>query len=173
MAEIKLIITGGTIDKIYNEVRGEMGFQESSHLEQVLTQECRCVIPNLSYETLFLKDSTELDDKDREVLKSTCLQSLEQVLIITHGTDTMQESASFLSKCTSLSHKTIIFTGAMRPYSLGHSDAVFNLGSAIAAAPYLPPQIYVAMSGAVLPWTEVTKNREIGKFVRSHVESLS
>ncbi len=158
-ALIKLIITGGTIAKKYNELNGELEFDEH-HLCKMLDQ-ARCSV-ELNVKQLFLKDSLDMDDSDRELLLQEVLDSKEDKIIITHGTDTMTKSADKLS---SIKDKTIIFTGAMIPFAFKKSDALFNLGTAFGAIEILPSGLYVAMNGRIFRSGSVIKDKKLGKFI--------
>ena len=156
---LRIIATGGTFDKHYNELNGTLGFTDS-HLPEVLTRS-RVTIP-VALDTLPLRDSLDMQDADRERVLAACQASAETAIVIVHGTDTMKETAAVLG-AASLG-KTIVLTGAMIPYSIRHSDAMFNLGFATAAAQILPAGVYVAMNGQVFAWDNVTKNRAAGVF---------
>lgn len=156
---LRLLVTGGTFDKQYDEIRGTLAFG-TSHVEDVLRRG-RCFVP-LVTEVLMLKDSLDLTDDDRAQIVAAARASAESRLVITHGTDTMVESARALAAADL--DKTIVLTGAMIPYAFGSSDGLFNLGSALSFAQVLPPGVYVAMNGRVFPWDNVRKNRERGVF---------
>lgn len=159
---IKLIITGGTIDKRYNELNGEMYFPET-HLPAML-QQSRCKL-DIDLQLLMLKDSLAMTDADREVLSQACSTTGPQQIIITHGTDTMVESAQYLAK--TITDKTIVLVGAMVPYMVSQSDALFNLGCALTAVQLLPVGVYIAMYGKVFAWDKVIKDRQAGEFKAS------
>lgn len=156
---LRIIATGGTFDKHYNELNGTLGFAES-HLPAVLAR-TRMTIP-VELEVLPLLDSLDMQDADRERVLTSCTASAEKAIVIVHGTDTMKETAAVLGAAEL--GKTIVLTGAMIPYSIANSDALFNLGFATAAAQILPPGVYVAMNGQVFAWDNVTKNRAAGVF---------
>lgn len=159
MTSIRLIVTGGTFDKQYDELNGTLAFG-STHVEDVLKRG-RSEVPIVA-EVLMLKDSLELTDADRASIVSAASASQERRIVITHGTDTMVESARTLAAADL--EKTIVLTGAMIPYVFGSSDGLFNLGSALSFAQVLPPGVYIAMNGRVFPWDNVRKNRERGVF---------
>jgi L-asparaginase len=159
MAMIKLIITGGTIDKHYNELNGELSFPET-HIPAMLKQ-ARC-IAEIDVQQLMLKDSLEMTEADREQIKKSCLASDVQQIVITHGTDTMVDTAKHLAQ--TIQDKTIVLVGAMIPYSIKQSDALFNLGSAIIAVQLLPAGIYITMNGQVFAWDKVVKDKQAGEF---------
>lgn len=159
MSAVKFIITGGTIDKIYNELDGSLTFTKS-HMPAMLDQS-RCKVDIIT-ETVMLKDSLEMDDDDRSLIKETCKTSDERMIIISHGTDTMVETAAVLA--TDLSSKTIVLFGAMVPFTINYSDSMFNLGCAISAVQCLQEGVYIAMNGKLFPWDDVRKNRSEGVF---------
>jgi L-asparaginase len=156
---LRLIATGGTFDKHYDELSGKLGFAES-HLPQVIAR-TRMTIP-VALETLPLLDSLDMLDEDRERVLASCRAASEKAIVIVHGTDTMRETALVLG-AASLG-KTIVLTGAMIPYEIANSDALFNLGFACGVAQALPAGVYVAMNGKVFGWDNVTKNRQAGVF---------
>lgn len=158
---IDLIITGGTIDKDYQETTGELVFSES-HLPTLLS-EANCTL-NIYAQTVMLKDSLEMEDTDRQNILEACLRSNGSQIVITHGTDTMVETAQVLQKSPDLANKTIVLTGAMRPYMLGHSDASFNIGNAFAAVQTAEKGVYIAMNGRIFTADSVIKNRQAGIF---------
>ena len=159
---IKLLITGGTIDKVYNKLSGELEFSES-HLEQML--ERGRVSLDTSPEILFLKDSLDMNGEDRNLILSKCLECDEDNIVITHGTDTMVETAKLLGN--KIQDKTIVLFGAMIPYSIDNSDALFNLGVALNAAQTKDSGVYVAMNGRVFDFDKVEKNKSLGIFTNT------
>lgn len=158
--KIRLLLTGGTIDKAYDELIGELGF-DKTHIDDMLT---------VSRHTLALKssevmqiDSNDMTDPDREIITNTCKAAPESHIIITHGTDTMPVTARFLSKANL--GKVIVLTGAMVPFSLGvSSDAMFNLGSALSFVQVLEPGVYIAMNGHFFTADNVQKDKTVGRF---------
>ncbi|HEU0110736.1 MAG TPA: asparaginase domain-containing protein [Flavisolibacter sp.] len=156
---IRIFITGGTFDKEYNELTGQLFFKDS-HLPEMLDLG-RNLIP-VEIRTLMMVDSLEMTNVDRELIAEHCLKSPEAQIIITHGTDTMAETAQLLAQ--KINDKTIVLTGAMIPYKFGSSDGLFNLGSALAFVQTLPPGVYVAMNGRYFHATNVRKNKESGVF---------
>ena len=156
---IRIFITGGTFDKEYNELTGQLYFNDS-HLPEMLDLG-RNLVP-VEVRTLMMVDSLEMTNEDRELIAEHCKKSKEDKIIITHGTDTMAETAKLLSE--KLSGKTIVITGAMIPYKFGSSDGLFNLGSAMAFVQTLSPGVYVAMNGRYFNANNVRKNRETGVF---------
>lgn len=157
---MKILVTGGTFDKEYNELTGELFFKDT-HLQQMLKLG-RCQ-RQINHETLMMMDSLQLGDKERAMITDACRDAKEDRLIITHGTDTMVETAKVLAEAKI--HKTIVLTGAMIPFQFGSSDGLFNLGCAIAFCDLLPIGVYIAMNGMYFPWDRVRKNREEGRFV--------
>jgi L-asparaginase len=156
---LRLIATGGTFDKHYDELNGTLGFAES-HLPQVIAR-TRMTIP-VALETLPLLDSLDMQDEDRQRVLASCQAAPEKAIVIIHGTDTMRETAGVLGAASL--DKTIVLTGAMIPYEIANSDALFNLGVACGVAQTLPAGVYVAMNGKVFTWDNVTKNRAAGVF---------
>ena len=156
---LRIIATGGTFDKHYNELNGTLGFAHS-HLPEVIARS-RMTVP-AQLEVLPLLDSLDMQDADRQRVLTSCANSPESAIVIVHGTDTMKETAAVLG-AASLG-KTVVLTGAMIPYAIANSDAMFNLGFAAAAAQILAPGVYVAMNGQVFAWDNVTKNRSAGVF---------
>jgi L-asparaginase len=159
MHPIRIFVTGGTFDKAYNELTGELFFKDS-HLPEMLKLG-RC---NLQVEvrTLMMIDSLQMTDDDRQIILQQCRNVPESRIVITHGTDTMVETAAVLAR--GIADKTVVLTGAMIPYKFGSSDGLFNLGSALAFAQTLPAGVYVAMNGRYFPWDRVRKNRRTGMF---------
>jgi len=143
----------------YNYLNGEMIFP-SSYLPKMLKQ-ARCKV-DVSLETIMLKDSREITDLDREEIFKSCINAEEEKIIITHGTDTMVETAQVLEK--NIKDKTVVLLGAMIPYSFGNSDALFNLGCAVSAVQSLPKGVYITMNGKIFSCDKVRKNKEIGEF---------
>ncbi len=156
---LRLLVTGGTFDKRYDELHGTLAFSET-HVEDVLARG-RCNLA-LAIEVLMLKDSLDLTPADRARIVAAAAASAESRIVITHGTDTMVESARELANAKL--EKTIVLTGAMVPYVFGSSDGLFNLGSALSFAQVLPAGVYLAMNGHFFPWNDVRKNRELGVF---------
>jgi L-asparaginase len=158
---IRILITGGTFDKEYDELTGRLYFLET-HIPEMLRRG-RCLV-DVRIETVMMIDSLDLDDTGRGHIVSRCRAVSEKAIVITHGTDTMVETARTLAAAPDLSDRTIVLTGAMVPYAFGSSDGLFNLGSALSFAQVLPPGVYVAMNGKHFEWDRVKKNRESGVF---------
>ncbi len=156
---IRIFVTGGTFDKEYNELTGELFFK-STHLPEML-ERGRCHVP-VDIETLMMIDSLQMTDADRRVILDRCRVCDHSRIVITHGTDTMEQTAAVLGK--NISDKTVVLTGAMVPYTFGSSDGMFNLGTALAFVQTLAPGVYVAMNGRCFRWDSVRKNRELGVF---------
>jgi L-asparaginase len=159
--KIRLLLTGGTIDKEYDELIGELGF-DKTHIDHMLS---------VSRQTLELKtsevmqiDSNDMGEAEREIIVNTCKAAPEHNIVITHGTDTMPVTALYLSEAKL--NKVIVLTGAMVPYSFGiSSDAMFNLGSAISFVQVLKPGVYIAMNGHFFAADNVKKDKSVGRFV--------
>ncbi len=156
---IRIFVTGGTFDKEYNEIDGKLYFQDS-HLPEMLTLGRNKV--EVAIRTLMMVDSLEMTDADRSLIVEQCLQTKEDHILITHGTDTMEVTAGVLGP--SVTDKTVVLTGAMVPYKFGSSDGLFNLGSALAFVQVLPHGVYIVMNGRVFSWNNVRKNRKTGEF---------
>ena len=156
---IRIFVTGGTLDKEYNELTGELFFKDTHIQDLLLLGRSRL---DLSIRTLMLIDSLEMTDSDRNVIVESCKRCIEDKIVITHGTDTMTTTASVLAH--EIKDKTIILTGAMIPFKFGSSDGLFNLGSALAFAQSLPHGVYVAMNGRYFNWDSVRKNKQTGFF---------
>lgn len=156
---LRVIASGGTFDKRYDEIKGQLGFTET-HLPGVLKR-CRLTVP-YSLEQLSQLDSLDMQDEDRKRILASCQAAQEAAVVIIHGTDTMTETAQVLGNAKL--DKTIVLTGAMIPYEIANSDALFNLGVAVGVAQTLAPGVYVAMNGQVFAWNNVQKNRSAGVF---------
>ena len=156
---VRLFVTGGTFDKEYDEIRGELYFADS-HLNDMLEMG-RCKV-DVKVRTLMLVDSLEMSAADRDTIANNCNDVSERQIIITHGTDTMVETARVLAE--RVTDKTIVLTGAMIPIAFGSSDGLFNLGGALTAVQVLPAGVYVSMNGRVFNWDNVRKNRDTGVF---------
>ena len=157
--KIRVIITGGTFDKHYDEIRGSLTFKDS-HLPEILTF-VRCTVP-IEVELNQLIDSLDMHTSNRMKVLESCRRAPEGQIVITHGTDTMVETAAVLGEAGLA--KTIVLTGAMVPYVFSGSDAVFNLGCAVTAVQLLPHGVFIAINGRVFAWDKVRKNRELGVF---------
>jgi len=156
---IRIIATGGTFDKEYNELSGELFFKET-HLPEILR--LGRSLADVTVETLMMIDSLQMTDADRQAILRRCRDCPEDRIVVTHGTDTMEQTAVVLGR--ELAGKTVVLTGAMVPYTFGSSDGIFNLGTALAFAQTLAPGVYVAMNGRFFTWDRVHKNRGKGIF---------
>ena len=156
---LKILITGGTFDKEYDEIKGSLYFKET-HMTEILELGRSRVDVNI--EKLMLIDSLDMTSSQRELIVNKCIESEDDQIVITHGTDTMTITGKMLAE--KKMDKTIVLTGAMIPYKFGSSDGLFNLGGAIAYAQSLPSGVYIAMNGQFFEWDKVEKNREKGVF---------
>ena len=156
---IQIFVTGGTFDKEYNELTGELYFQ-NTHIADMLRLG-RCLL-DIEIETLMMIDSLHMTDAGRQLIVGRCGGSTHSRIVITHGTDTIDQTATALGKA--ISGKTVVLTGALVPYTFGSSDGMFNLGTALAFVQTLEAGVYVAMNGRCFPWHSVRKNRELGIF---------
>jgi L-asparaginase len=156
---IRILVTGGTFDKEYNERTGQLYFNNTHLGEMLRLGRSRLEV---KVETVMMVDSLDMTDSDRAVVVQKCRAAAEERIVITHGTDTMTDTAAALAR--EITDKTIVLTGAMVPYAFGSSDGLFNLGSALSFAQLLPHGVYVAMNGKYFHWEHVRKNRERGEF---------
>jgi L-asparaginase len=156
---IKILVTGGTFDKEYDEINGRLYFK-NTHLPELI-ELGRCKL-DIEVRTIMMVDSLDMTDEDRQMILNYCVKSTEAQIIITHGTDTMETTAKVLGEAQL--EKTIILTGALIPIKFGSSDGLFNLGSALAFVQTLPHGVYVAMQGKYFLWKNVRKNRSSGIF---------
>ncbi len=156
---IKIFVTGGTFDKEYNELKGELFFKDTHLLEMLRLGRCKLKV---DIETLMMVDSLNMTDADRKNILKNCKKAKENKILIIHGTDTMVETAKILGN--SIKDKTIILTGAMIPYTFGSSDGLFNLGSSLAFVQILLPGVYISMNGKYFHCDNVKKNRQTGVF---------
>ncbi len=156
---IKIFVTGGTFDKEYDMITQQLAFKDT-HLREIF-ELSRCTL-DFNILTLMMIDSLQMTDKHRKIICLNCELSEEDKIIITHGTDTMAQTAAVLASAKL--DKTIVLTGAMIPYKFGASDAFFNLGNALAFVQVLPHGVYVAMNGRYFMWDNVQKNQSSGLF---------
>jgi L-asparaginase len=156
---VRVFVTGGTFDKEYDELRGTLHFRNTHVPEMLRLGRCRI---DVAVETLMMIDSLDMSDADRAQIAQHCRSCAESQIVITHGTDTMVETAHVLAEA--VPGKTIVLTGAMVPYAFGSSDGLFNLGSALSFVQALGPGVYIAMNGRAFRWDDVRKNREAGVF---------
>ncbi len=158
---IRLLVTGGTFDKDYDEIGGTLFFKDTHVAEMLRLGRCRVPV---TVETVMLVDSLQMTDADRARVAERCLAAPDDRIVITHGTDTMVDTAAVVAGA--VPGKTVVFTGAMIPYAFGSSDGLFNLGSALSLVQVLPAGVYVAMNGTHFPWDNVRKNSARGVFER-------
>ncbi len=156
---IRILITGGTFDKRYDEIGARLHFTESQVPDMLRLGRSRV---DVATRTVMLVDSLDMSEADRDLIAQNCLQAPEARIVVTHGTDTMVETARAIA--ARVADKTVVLTGAMVPYAFGSSDGMFNLGSALSFAQVLPPGVYIAMNGRCFPWDQVRKNRKTGVF---------
>jgi L-asparaginase len=156
---VRIFVTGGTFDKEYNELNGELYFKET-HLDEMLKLG-RSRVP-IELTTLMMIDSLQMKDEQRALVAQACRDADEERIVVTHGTDTMVETAHVIAQ--RVSGKTVVLTGAMIPWKFGSSDGLFNLGSALAFAQTLPHGVYVSMNGRWFTWDNVRKNKVKGEF---------
>lgn len=156
---LRIIATGGTFDKHYDEIAGQLGFG-NSHLAQVIAR--ARITAEVVLEELPLLDSLEMQDEDRQRVLDACRSATQRGIVIVHGTDTMQLTAQVLGQAAL--DATVVLTGAMIPYEIANSDALFNFGFACGVAQVLTPGVYVAMNGQIFAWNRVAKNRTAGVF---------
>jgi L-asparaginase len=156
---IRILVTGGTFDKEYDEINGKLDFEET-HVPEMLKLG-RNTVPT-EVRTIMMIDSLEMTDADREVIIHNIKNVPEKNIIVTHGTDTMAETAAYIAKENI--DKTIVLTGAMIPYKFGSSDGFYNLGSAMAFVQVLSAGVYVVMNGRYYNWNNVKKNKKTGFF---------
>ena len=156
---LKILVTGGTFDKEYDEITGKLYFKET-HMKEIL--KLGRSQANVRLKKLMLMDSLDMKGADREIILKNCKNAKEKQIVVTHGTDTMTRTARVIER--GRLKKTIVLTGAMIPYKFGSSDGLFNLGGAIAYAQALPPGVYIAMNGRCFKWNKVKKNKSTGVF---------
>jgi L-asparaginase len=160
MNRIRVLVTGGTFDKEYDELTGRLFFRDTHLPEMLRLGRCRL---DVTLETVMMIDSLDLDGAGRAAIVERARASRETAIVVTHGTDTMVQTATALASAA-LAGKTIVLTGAMVPYAFGSSDGLFNLGSALSFVQVLPPGVYVAMNGQHFSWDAVRKNTQTGTF---------
>ena len=157
--KIKIFITGGTFDKEYNELTGELYFKNSHMYELLELGRCRL---DVDIETLMMVDSIEMSKTERNYIIQKCIEEPLKQIIITHGTDTMVKTARILADA--VNDKTIVLTGAMIPVRFGSSDGLFNMGSALSFVQALPSGVYIAMNGQIFNQENGRKNKKLGIF---------
>jgi L-asparaginase len=156
---IRIFVTGGTFDKTYDEIAGRLSFTDTHVGEMLQLGRARVAV---SIRTLMMVDSLEMTAEDRALIVRNCAKCKESQIVVTHGTDTIVETAAALA--AGVTGKTVVLTGAMIPYTFNSSDGLFNLGSALSFVQVLPPGVYVAMNGQYFRWDKVHKNRSTGVF---------
>lgn len=156
---IRILVTGGTFDKEYNERTGQLYFKDTHLAEMLRLGRSRVEV---TIRTVMMIDSLEMTEADRALIVQNCAQADEERIVITHGTDTMTETAAAVA--ATIGNRTVVLTGAMIPYAFGSSDGLFNLGSALSFVQLLPAGVYIAMNGKCFPWDRCRKNRERGEF---------
>ncbi len=156
---IRVLVTGGTFDKDYNERTGQLYFKDTHVGEMLELGRSRI---DVRIRTVMMVDSLEMTEADRALIVQNCVKAPEERIVITHGTDTMTDTAAAVA--AAVSGKTVVLTGAMIPYAFGSSDGLFNLGSALSFVQVLPAGVYIAMNGKCFPWDRVRKNRERSEF---------
>jgi len=162
---IRVFVTGGTFDKEYDELRGRLYFKDTHIGEMLRLARCRLEVTT---RTLMMIDSLDMKDDDRRLVVESCASCEESRIVVTHGTDTMPETArALIAAGVPAKGKTVVLTGAMIPYAFGSSDGLFNLGSALSFAQVLAPGVYVAMNGRYFAGDKVRKNRDSGTFEES------
>lgn len=156
---VRILVTGGTFDKEYDMLTGNLYFKDT-HIKEILDLGRSLVDVRVS--TLMMVDSLEMTDEDRKIILHHCQKCKERQVLISHGTDTMQDTAKVLGEANI--DKTIVLTGAMIPYKFGSSDGLFNLGSSLGFVQSLPAGVYVSMNGMCFDWNNVRKNKKLGIF---------
>lgn len=156
---VRILVTGGTFDKEYDMLTGDLFFKDT-HIKEILDLGRSLV--DVRVNTLMMVDSLEMTTEDRDIILNHCKRCKEEKIVITHGTDTMQETAKLLGEANL--KKTIVLTGAMIPYKFGSSDGLFNLGSSLGFVQSLPHGVYVSMNGMHFNWQNVRKNKKLGVF---------
>ncbi|MCI4666062.1 MAG: asparaginase [Neomegalonema sp.] len=161
---VRILVTGGTLDKVHDARAEALAFGDETHIGALL-REARA---EFEFDVLFLKDSLELTTDECGAILTAILECEADRVVITHGTSRLGETARFLAPelAARASGKTVVLTGAMRPFSFGASDASFNLGGALVAAQTLPAGVYAVMNGRVFQATDIQKNTELGRFDR-------
>lgn len=159
--KIVFIQTGGTIDKDYPKIEKGYAFEIAEPAVGRILQRAN---PNFDFEivSILRKDSQDITEEDRKKIGETCRKVKSKKIVITHGTDTIVETAKELRK---VKNKVIVLTGAMKPEKFLDSDACFNIGTAVGAINVLNNGIYIAMNGRIYPWNNVKRNPETGQFI--------
>ena len=159
MKYIKIFSTGGTFDKEFNEITGELFFKKTQLYELLELGRSKL---DVKIETLMMVDSLKMSNTERQYIVDKCKNEKTNNIIITHGTDTMAKTAELIAN--QITDKTIILTGAMIPIKFGSSDGLFNLGSAMSFVQVLEPGVYITMNGRYFNYDNVRKNKKLGIF---------
>ena len=159
---LRLIATGGTFDKCYDPIAGRLDFATRTCLHDMLPM--LRLHEAVTIDQAMLIDSLDMKAAHRQQILELCRLAPESRIVIIHGTDTMVETARVLGHAA-LPDKTIVLTGAMVPWRVADSDALFNLGHAIGCVQQLPPGVHIAMNGRALGWRHAHKDRAAGRFV--------
>lgn len=162
MQNIRIINTGGTFNKIYNPISGNLEINQNNEIVKTILNTAFCHQNHINISGIIFKDSLEFTQSDREMLCEFIQNCKEQKIIIIHGTDTMAVSAEFLSN--KITNKAVVFVGAMRPFSIEPIEATANLAFAIGAIEYLPNDIFISMQGLLKPFSQIEKNKNLGIF---------
>ncbi|HCM83493.1 MAG TPA: asparaginase [Rhodospirillaceae bacterium] len=162
MNDVCILATGGTIDKVHDPIAEALAFSGESHIPEILEQ---CRTKDVAHQVIMFKDSRDINDADREIIFQAVKARPEKSIVVTHGTSTMSMTAQYLKD--RVIGKTVVLTGAMRPFSFFESDAGYNLGGAIVAARALPHGIYIVMNGRVFEAGKVSKDEAKGVFVKT------
>jgi len=157
--QIRILVAGGTFDKQYDEIKQKLVFKHSNVPNMLEIARSTLAI---EVEELFLIDSLDITNKQRQEIVQRCVDAPEDYVVITHGTDTMVQTG--LAIIEHVNNKVVVLTGAMVPYSVSASDGFFNLGAALAFVQTLDPGVYIAMNGKVFPANAVKKNLTLGIF---------
>jgi L-asparaginase len=161
MRDVLVLTTGGTIEKVHDWRTEGLGFEMGGKAQIAdLLHNARCY--HASLRELMMKDSLDFTDADRQAILDAVLVAQQDAIVVSQGTGTMELTAQFLDGL--VGDKTVVLTGAMRPYSFGRSDASFNVGGAVIAAQILPPGVYGVMNGRMFAAQSLTKNTELGRF---------
>ena len=159
---IRIVVTGGTLDKVHDPISESLTFADCSHVPDMLTD---CRADDIVVEKLMMIDSLEMTEVNQQGVAEAIKRAAEKRIVITHGTSRMAETAEFLSKIADdFADKVIVITGAMKPYSFFPSEPSFNLGGAVVAARTVPAGIYIVMNGRLFTSGNVKKNIQTGVF---------
>lgn len=162
MEAVCIINTGGTFNKIYNQINGNLEIEPNNEIIKKILNSSFAHLNHISLEGIIFKDSLEFNAEDRALLVDTIKQVKQNKIIVIHGTDTMDQSAEFVS--AHIEDKCVIFVGAMKPFSIDHIEATANLSLALGYIQNAPQGIYISMQGLIKPYNLLKKNRETGIF---------